>query len=193
MAGPLVFLGLSWLLFSVAAGFVFYAVADIIAEYDFSGYFYVAKRFLRRGPILKSIFVVTACAVTFIATVANILFYLNLAATRGAAYLILAGVMLWFLLFVLMTFALTLPLAAQRHMTTLRAVRLAALLSLSRPLRMLVILVTAGAIVLIAFVSGAGVGFFVVSVPAALFNSEVRVRIEEIEEREPPTDSTAQG
>lgn len=191
MAAPLVFLGLSWIISCVASGFVFYATADIVTEYDFSGYFYVLKAFLKRGPILRSILAITVCTVTFIAAVVNVLVYLHLAATRGVVYLVLAGVMLWFLLFVMMTFALTLPLAAQRDMKTLAALRLAALLSFSRPLRMFIIIIVAGATVIVSLVSGAGVGFFIVSVPAVLFNSEIRARLEEIEEPEVASDADA--
>jgi len=187
---PLIFLVFSWILFCIAAGFVFYAAADMVTGYDFSGYRCVLEGFLRRGPLLKSILSITVCAVTFVATVVNVLFYLHLAAARSPWYLVLAGVMLWFLLFVMMTFALALPLAAQRGLRILPSLRLGALLALSRPLRMFIVITVAGAIVLVALVSGAGVGFFIVSVPATLFNSEVRARLEEIEEsdaqRSPP-------
>lgn len=191
MTAPLIFLGLSWIISCVASGFVFYATADIVTEYDFSGYFHVLRAFMKRGPILKSILAITVCTVTFIASVVNVFVYLHLAATRGVWYLVLAGVMLWFLLFVMMTFALTLPLAAQRDMKTFAALRLAALLSLSRPLRMLLVIMVAGGTMIVSLVSGAGVGFFILSLPAVLFNSEVRARLEEIEEREVASDADA--
>lgn len=177
----LMFLACAWLVFCVATGFVFYGMADIVTHYDFSGYKEVAREFSRRGPILKSIGLVTICAVTLLATAVNILFYLDLAGSKGILFLLLAGIMLWFLLFAVMTFGQTLPLVAQRRMGLLAALRSAAILSLSAPMRNLAVLAVVATILMLAVLSGAGVGFFVLAAPAVLFNCEVRARFEELE------------
>jgi hypothetical protein len=49
----------------------------------------------------------------------------------------------------------------------------------------------AGGTMIVSLVSGAGVGFFILSLPAVLFNSEVRARLEEIEKREVASDADA--
>ena len=177
----LLYLACCWVLFCVATGYVFFAMADIVAEYDFGGYGYITRRFLRRGPILRSIAAVTLCGVTLAVSLANIVFYLYLAAARGLVFILLAGIMAWFVLLVIMTFALAMPLVAQRGMRLLPAVRTAAILALSAPLRTFFVVAAAGVVAIIAICSLAGFGFFVVSAPAVLFNAEVRSRLEEIE------------
>jgi hypothetical protein len=184
VVAPLVLTGMTFLLSSVALGFVFYATADIVAEYDFSGYKAVLRTYLRRGPILKSVAVSTLFLVTMSATLVNMAVYSYLSAAKSSGFSLLAGIMLWFVLFAAMTFSLTLPLVAQRSMSLPRALKTAAIFTLSRPLRMFILMLLTVSIIVISVLSGAGMGFFVVSIPATLFNAEVAARYEEREAAE---------
>jgi hypothetical protein len=192
---------ISWTLACAATGFVFYAMSDLVTEYDFSGYRFIFRQFLRRGPVLRSIGLLSIFAFTFVATLANIVFYLILAQTKGPAFLGLAGVMLWFEIFVTMTCALALPIMAQRDLARAYAqelidagrgtapaelpaaarvwpaMRTAAVIALSSPMRTFGVLLIALCIVCIGLISGAGVGFFVMAAPAALFNANVWVHL----------------
>lgn len=179
------FLALSWVLLCVATGFVYFATADFVANYDFSGYREVLRKYLKRGPILRSVGLITLFIVTLVAAVANVLFYLNLASRFGVVLFILAGVMLWFACFVVMTFVLAMPLVAQRDLTVWQAIRSGAVMALARPMRTLVVAVTASVIFVLGLMSGAGAGFFAVSAPTALFNAAAKVSLDEAEGRTP--------
>jgi len=194
----LVFLAMSWALLSAATGLVFYGMADITTEYDFSGYRFIFRQFLRRGPILRSVALVTIFFVTFFASWANIAFYLYLAMAKGMVFLLLAGVMLWFVLFLTMTFALALPIMAQRDLRIAYeseafpdaaeeqraargprtglwpALRTGAVIALSFPGRTFFLTLTGFFIFLLGVLSTAGVGFFAISAPAVLFNADVK-------------------
>ena len=173
------------MLLCVATGFVYFATADFVANYDFSGYREVLRKYLKRGPILRSVGLITLFIVTLVAAVANVLFYLNLASRFGVVLFILAGVMLWFACFVVMTFVLAMPLVAQRDLTVWQAIRSGAVMALARPVRTLVVAVTASVIFVLGLMSGAGAGFFAVSAPTALFNAAAKVSLDEAEGRTP--------
>jgi len=111
-----VLLAMAYVVVCAATGFVYFGMADMVLEYDFTGYKYIAKVYLRRGPVLRTIALITLFIATFVATQANLGFYLNLARTRGMVFLVLAGVMLWIVIFITMTFVLALPVLAQREL-----------------------------------------------------------------------------
>jgi uncharacterized membrane protein YesL len=90
--------------------------------------------------------------------------------------------MLWFILFLTMTFMYALPVAAQRGKTFGKAMKLAATLALTTPGRSFVVLVTGACIFFLGMMSGAGAGFFAVSAPAMLFNAAAKARFDEIAE-----------
>lgn len=187
------FLVLAWMLFSAATGFVFYATADMMTEYDFSGYRFLLRKFLRRAPIVRFVTADTVFAVTFLITLANAIFYVKVTPDRGIVFLVLAGLMLWFLVFLVMTYALAMPLVAQRDMRLFPAVKTAAILSLSAPVRTFVVIIVAWTIIVLSLLSGAGVGFFLMSATAMLFNAEVRSRLEEIEHEPDPPGATTEN
>ncbi|MCD6404514.1 MAG: hypothetical protein J7M19_01660 [Planctomycetes bacterium] len=193
IVGTLAFLVPAWVLFSVATGFVFYATADIVTQYDFGGYRLLLRKFLRRGPVLRSVAAGTVFGVTFLVTLANAIFYVKVSPDRGIVFLVLAGLMLWFLVFLVMTYALAMPLMAQRDMRLLPAVKTAAILSLSAPVRTFVVIIVAWTIIVLSVASGAGVGFFLMSATAILFNAEVRSRLEEIEREPDPPGATTEN
>jgi uncharacterized membrane protein YesL len=128
---------------------------------------------------------ITLFVATFAATVVNVLFYLQLAPRLGVALFLLAGVMLWFACFAAMTFALAMPLVAQRGLTVRHAVKAAAVMALTRPARMLAVIVTAFLVFVLGLMSGAGAGFFAISAPATLFNAAAKVCLDEAEGRMP--------
>ncbi len=181
LVASIVFAVSSWILFCIGSGFVFFSTADIVKEYDFSGYRHVLLAFLRGRIMATSVVSISLSTVAAGAAVFNLAFYLHLAQTRGIPFLLLAGLVLWFLMLVTMSFALVLPLVAQREMTFLRALRTAALLSLSSPLRTALVVAIAGGLFFVGLLSGAGAGFFAMGLPAVLLNSEARARLEGIE------------
>ncbi|MHC4711748.1 MAG: YesL family protein [Planctomycetota bacterium] len=189
LTASIVFVVLSWVLFCIACGFVFFCMADIVKEYDFSGYRYVLREFLRARPLAASVASMTLFTVTVGAALFNLFFYLYLARTRGVIFLLVAALMLWFFLLVSMSFALTLPLIAQRNLRLFRAIRTAAVLSLSAPIRTLIVVLAAAAIFIMSLF-GPQIGFFAIAVPAVLLNSDVRARLEEIEQ--PTTENNAE-
>lgn len=201
-AVSLVMLVMSWAVLCTATGFVYYGLADIVTEYDFSGYRFLLRRFLKKGPILKSIAVLTFFVLTFCASSANMFFYLALAQTKGLTFLLLGGIMLWFIVFLTMTCALVLPVMAQRDLSAAYAAegaqapdglsqadnaamqdsrlwpafKTAALISLSSPLQTFFVLVLGILIMALGVFTMAGVGFFAVAAPAALFNAYAYVK-----------------
>ncbi len=177
----LVFMALSWVVFCVATGFVFHGMADIVPEYDFSGYKHVVRKYHRRGPVLRSVGLMTLFAATSVATLVNLYVYLVLATSKAAVFLLLAGIMIWFGLLVLMAFPLAMALSAQRGTGIWGSIRSGASLSLSSPGRMFVVGTMAVLVTLVAVISGAGAGFFMMAAPAALYNAAARAFIEELE------------
>jgi len=117
----IIFLIFSWTLMCAATGFVSYGMADLTTEHDFSGYRFLFRAYLRRGPVLRCVALLTLLAVTFCASWANIIFYVILAQSKGIVFLLLAGVMLWFVLFATMSCLLALPIMAQRDLKALYA------------------------------------------------------------------------
>jgi len=208
---------MSWLVFCAATGFVFYGMADIVTEYDFSGYKFILKIFLRRGPVARSILLLTFFLVTLYVSTRNIDWYLLFAKEKGLVFLLPAGVMLWFVLFLTMTCMLTLPVAAQRDLKAAYAedaqpasgegasaqenkpanaglwscLKAAAVISLSSPLQTFAALVVTVLIAALGVYTMAGVGFFAMAAPATLLNAYAHVQLGGTARSTPGQDETS--
>jgi hypothetical protein len=197
----IIFLIFSWTLMCAATGFVSYGMADLTTEHDFSGYRFLFRSYLRRGPVLRSVALLTLLTVTFCASWANIIFYVILAQSKGIVFLLLAGIMLWFVLFATMSCILALPIMAQRDLKALYArqaedrlgtgqeqstfeslrlespglwpaLKTAGIISLGSPVRTLVVTFV-GFVIFLIGIPSAGIGFFAVSAPQVLFNADI--------------------
>ncbi len=198
-AAVAVFAVMAWLVLCAATGLVFYGMADLTTEYDFSGYKFIFRTYVRAGPMARSVALLNIFVFTFAASLANIVFYLYLAGTMSPLFLVLAGVMLWFVLFASMTSMLALAIMAQRDLRDAyeranrgedtegevlnegrrglwQAIRSGAIVTLLAPGRTIVLAGVALLIFAVGMASGAGAGFFAMSGPAVLFNADVATR-----------------
>jgi len=175
----------AWLLVCIATGFVFYGTADIVANYDFSGYKDVFRTFMKRDPVTRSIALVSLFAAVFVASWANLVFYLSVARTMGLLFVLLAGVMLWFIVFVSMAFMYALPIAAQGNMGVTRSIKTGAVFALTYPARSFAALAVGGMVFFLGVASAIGAGFFAVAAPAMLFNAAAKVRLDEMSGKRP--------
>lgn len=181
----------AWLLVCVATGFVFYGTADIVANYDFSGYKDVFRTFMKKEPVARSIILVSLFAAVFVASWANLAFYLSVARSMGILFVLLAGVMLWFIVFVSMAFMYALPVAAQGNMKVFQSIKVGAVFALTYPARSFAALLVGGLVFILGVASAIGAGFFAVAAPAMLFNAAARIRLDEMEGKRPEGEATS--
>lgn len=195
----------SWVFLAAVTGLAYYAMADIVVEYDWNGYKAVFTKYFSRGPLLRSVALVSLYAFTFAAALTSVAFYLGMGGSFRLLFMALAGIMIWFCFFSTMAFFQAMALMAQTGRGLWSSVLDGVILVLIAPARTFVITAIGVAVLVPVVLALFGAIFFAIAIPvilffsatlpAVLFNADVRLRLEDMGEGKggpnKPADKTA--